>query len=412
MVVRPALSRAGSTKQKKRKPTSRLSFGIRAEDDNDDDATAAAPSGGIPYETATPRKKAEGGGLKKAIALKDLAMRSRAEDDDRPRYSREYLEELQSSTPNTPAPASRGDGEPAVEAEDSEMDLDVAELEGAMIVDSPSLSAQPATATAATTRILTEAEIREKKERRARLAHESDFISLNDEDDDEDDEGLTRKKKDDTRLVREDENILEGFDDFVEDGDVALGRKAEREARRRRREEMASMIRDAEGNSDEESDESDAERRAAFEAAQSRAGMDGLRLPAQRAQADSKPRVTPLPSMAECLQDLQGSLEAMRVELEGRSKKVAELRREREEIRSREKEVQRLVNEAGEKYRAAAAGAGASAGALEAGGDSPAAAVHMLSKETVGFAAERGLESFGTPTSKNHGLDDDGDVAV
>ncbi|SPO02498.1 uncharacterized protein DNG_05171 [Cephalotrichum gorgonifer] len=407
VVIRPSLSRAGSTKQKKRKSASRLSFGVRADDDDEDAATSSP--GRVPSELVTPKKKGDGGSLKKAVALKDLAMRSRAEDDDRPRYSKEYLEELQSSTPNTPHPSSPHS---TTEPEGDEMNLDISELDGAVIVETPSQAAQTATTTSSTPRILTATEIREKKERRARLAHESsDFIAFSDNDDDE---LVPSKKKDDTRLVREDENLLEGFDDFVEDESVALGRKAEREARRKKRQEMESLIREAEGNSEEESDESDAERRAAFEAAQSRAGMDGLRRPKQdTVESAPKPKITPLPTMAECLQGLQGSLEAMRVELESKSRKVAELRREREEIRTREAEVQRLVDEAGEKYRAAVAGAGAaSVGALEAGNSPAVQGLTAGGESAREFAAERGLESFGTPTAKTRDVDGDGDVVI
>src|SRR3546814_4005606 len=49
--------------------------------------------------------------------------------------------------------------------------------------------------------------------------------------------------------------------------------------------------------SEEESEESDAERRAAFEAAQSRAGMGGLRRPTQKpSDLMVKPKITPLRS--------------------------------------------------------------------------------------------------------------------
>lgn len=394
MVVRPAISRAAS--KKKRKPASRLSFGVRADDDED----AGAADEGAGPDLSTPKKKTGGSGLKKAISLKDLTMRSREEEDDRPRYSKEYLEELQSSTPNTPGPASHSD----VPSAEDEMNLDMSELDGAMIVDDPSQATAPTTTTTAP-RIFTATEIQEKKERRARLAHEtSDFISLSDDDEE------PSKKKDEPRLVREDENIYEGFDDFVEDDDVALGRKAEREARRRKREEIASLIKEAEGDSGDESDESDAERRVAFEASQSRAGMDGLQRPARKAEeAAPKPRITPSASMAEAVAALQHPMNEMRIQLEARSRKVAELRREREEIREREAEVQRLVDEAGEKYRAAVAGSGGDARALE-GGESPA--VQMLSKETVELAAERGLESFGTPAAKGRTVDDEGDLEV
>ena len=108
-----------------------------------------------------------------------------------------------------------------------------------------------------------------------------------------------------------------------------------------------------------------------------------------------KPRITPLPTMAECLKTLQETLAAKKAELEARSRKVAELRAEREEIRSRSAEVQRLVNEAGERYKATVAGAGGNVPALE-GSESPA--VRVPANDSAEFAAERGLESFGTPT--------------
>lgn len=386
MVVRPSISRAAS--KKKRKPASRLSFGVRADDDDDD--TGAADTAPV---FATPKKKSEGSSLKKAISLKDLTMRSR-EDDDRPRYNKEYLEELQSSTPNTPARADTS----APEAED-EMNLDASELEGAMIVEDPSSAPTQQQATSTSTRILTDAEIQEKKERRARLAHEEDFIALSDDDD----EGLFKKKKDGGRLERDDENMYEGFEDFVEDEGVALGRKAEREARKKKRAEIASLIREAEGNTDEESDESDAERRVAFEAAQSRAGMDGLKRPSaakDAGEAAPKPKIAPLPSMTACLRALQETLAARKGELEAKSRKVAELRSEREEIRKREAEVQRLVDEAGEKYKAAVAGAGALEGAPAAGAGGASPTVEGFAKDSAEFAAERGLESLGTPTVK------------
>ena len=388
VVVRGFLSRADSTKQKKRKSSSRLSFGVRAEEEGEDGVGGGART----PEAVTPKRKGDGG-LKKAIALRDLAMRSR-EEEDRPRYSKEYLQELQSSTPNTPKDTSRSSA-----TEDEDMHMDLSELEGAVVVDSAELIGRTAaTDESSATRILTDAEIREKKERRARLRQEAEaeFISLED-----DEEPFTmRKEKEATRLVREDENLYEGFEEFVDDGGVALGRKAEREARRRKRMEMASLIQEAEGNSEEESEESDAERRAAFEAAQSRAGMDGLRRPTQKpSDLIVKPKITPLPTMSECLANLQNSLQLMERELAAKSKEVADLKREKEEIGQREVEVQRLLDEAGEKYRAAVAGVGRVT-------DSPAR--QILPGEVLSeFAAERGLESFGTPTRKNGDMDKD-----
>ncbi|PKS08313.1 hypothetical protein jhhlp_005257 [Lomentospora prolificans] len=383
VVIRGSLSRANSTKQKKRKSASRLSFGIRADEDEDDH-----PSGVRTPEMLTPKRKGDVG-LKKAIALKDLAMRSRGEED-RPRYDKDYLQELQSSTLNTPKDTSRSSA-----TEDEDIHMDLSELEGAVIVNSAELMDSGTVDESSSARILTDAEIREKKERRARLRQEAaaDFISL------EDDDPFTSKKDEEsTRLVREDENLYEGFEEFVDDGGVALGRKAEREARRLKRSQIASLIQEAEGNSDEESDDSDAERRVAFEASQSRAGMDGLRRPTQNPAEVPKPKITPLPTMSECLTALQSSLQLMERELAAKSKQVTDLRMEKEEIRKREVEVQRLLDEAGEKYRTVVAGA-------EKATDSPARQI-LPAETTSEFAAERGLESFGTPVTKNGGTDE------
>jgi hypothetical protein len=385
VVVKPSLSRAGSTKQKKsRKSGSRLSFGGRADDDGEQD-TAQLPS--------TPKKR-EGSSLKKVIALKDLAMRQRGEDEDQPKYTKEYLEDLATSTPNTPQ-----DRLSVEMDEDADMSFDISELEGAVVVDTE------ATTGSGPTRILSEAEIRERKERRARLAQEEqeeEFISLDDED---------RKEKD-TRLVREDEDLGEGFDDFVEDGGIGLGKKAEREARKRRRQEMASLISQAEGNSEDESDESDAERRAAFEAAQTRAGMDGLKRPhvdPEQVHA-MKPKIAPLPAMAECLDEhLQAALRQMEQQLTAKNQMAADLRKEKEEIRQREVKLQSLLNEAGEKLQAAVGNDSLSNGVAAVGANTPVtgtpARLNVIPGEMNEFARERGLESFGTPSRQEDEAD-------
>ncbi|CAI4218494.1 unnamed protein product [Parascedosporium putredinis] len=331
VVVRGSLSRANSTKQKKRKSASRLSFGVRADDD-DDDGDQAETSGLRTPELLTPKRGGDVG-LKKAIALKDLAMRSRGRRSGR----------------DTP----RNSG-----TEDEDIHMDLSELEGAVVVDSAELEAYSGTGgnDTASSRILTDAEIRERR---------------------------NAKDEDSTRLVHEDENLYEGFDEFVDDGGVALGRKAEREARRQKRAEMASMIQEAEGNSDEESDDSDAERRVAFEASQSRAGMDGLRRPTQNPAEAAKPKITPLSTMSECLAALQASFRLAERDLAAKSKET-------------------LLNEAGEKYRAVA---GAPRVQIDGPTDSPARQI-LPAESATEFAAERGLESFGTPVAKNGATDE------
>ncbi|KAK0655400.1 nineteen complex-related protein 2-domain-containing protein [Cercophora newfieldiana] len=185
--MRPALSRSSSTKQKKRHATARLSFGP--------DDSAARDDASTPSEVITPKKTLgqralPNNALRKSASfpnLHNLPTRFGSEKD-RPRYSKEYLEELQSSTPNTPQKAVS-----SLDAEDVDdaMDLDPSELQGALIVQSsdldrrsPSSQALTNTSAAAVANVLTETEIRERKERRARLAHQSDFLSLDASDED------------------------------------------------------------------------------------------------------------------------------------------------------------------------------------------------------------------------------------
>jgi hypothetical protein len=97
VVVRPAISRSGSLKGKKKPKSSRLSFG-------GDDSTAGDDE---PTEVFTPKKlplgrALENSAIKRGLGTKGLPMRSIGDEDDRPKYSKEYLEELQSSTPHTP----------------------------------------------------------------------------------------------------------------------------------------------------------------------------------------------------------------------------------------------------------------------------------------------------------------------
>ncbi|KAM0441058.1 hypothetical protein ACHAPT_000363 [Fusarium lateritium] len=368
VVVRPAISRSGSLKQKKKpKKASRLSFG------GDDGVTGDEEAS----EVFTPKKgplgrALENSAIKRGLGTKGLPMRTLGDDDDRPRYSKEYLDELQSSTPNTPQNVS------TLPPDDSDMmDLDASELEGAVIVESSDFN-QPKP----TTTILSEVEIREKKERRARLAKEKDFLSV------EDDEDPFSKKKDDTRLIAEDEDLGEGFDNYVEDGGLSLGKRAEKERRKHDRQKMAELINAAEGHTSDSSSDSDAERRIAYEAAQTRAGMDGLKKPRKDPAQDVlqvPPKIAPLPSLTECLARLQTTLKGMEEEMKGKQARVEKLKREREEIVKREGEVQALLDDTGRKYQEAM-GQGKTA-------DVPANAPPELT-------GARGLETLGTPSRK------------
>lgn len=392
VVIRPSLSRSGSTKLKKHASKSRLSFGPGEE--------LADDAGGS--EVFTPKKSSLGQRVLENSALRSsvsqrLPARSPGEDEDRPRYSKEYLQELQSSTPNTPQNLS------SLRINDDEMDLDPSELEGAMVVEASELATLGGGATASVPHVLTEAEIQERKDRRARLALEQEVISFDDGEDDANGNYislLSRKKEPETRLVREDEDLGEGYDEFVEDGRLSLGKKAEREARKRRKQEMAELINTAEADEDEASDDSEAERRAAYEAAQTRAGMDGLhRADAgyDEAAGDGPvmiPKMKPLPDLADCLARMQNLVQGLQDEVTKKQQKIAAIEKEKEEIVCREKEVQDILDKTGQKYQSVMPGADAAKLATQ----SPLRPVPPgLASD---FPAERGLESLGTTPTR------------
>jgi hypothetical protein len=405
VVVRPSIGRSSSTRSKKKGPSSRLSFGQN--DTGEDDA----PEVSTPKRTLGQRAL-ENNAIKKAAPLQNLPTRALGGDDDRPRYSKEYLDELQSSTPNTPQNLSSLRITDEGVDEDDAMALDPSELEGATIVQSTSSLATTRSSQPAAT-ILSEAEIREKKERRARLARESDFISLDDGDSDGNSGGVVAvsfgkpKKSETSRLIAEDEDLGEGYDEFVDDGGLSLGRKAEREARRRHRREMEELIRTAEAPADDDgepdgTDASDAERHAAYEAAQRRAGMDGMRQRREEDEASGAtnvvPKMKPLPDLGDSLQRLKALVQGLEDEAARKRAKISELEKEKEEILAREKEVQDILNQAGAKYQSVM-GAAAPTDASKLASASPLTGIPpgLLGDLPV----ERGLESFGTtPTTR------------
>lgn len=388
---RPGVKRAGSTK---RKPAaSRLSFGP-GEIISGDAAEALEDDGVFVPKKAAPRRGIEPSSLR--LSLPAYQRGREGEEEERPSYSKDYLMELKTSTPSTPRELQHVDMD--------EEGLDESELEGAVVVESE--DAVMAQRDAERAYIPTEAEIAEKKQRRARLAQEQDFISLDDGGDRSQISQIsqlpTRKKE--TRLVRDDEEVMEGFEEFVDDGRIALGKKAERQAKKQQRKLMALAIQEAEGSSADDSDDSEAERIAQYEAAQTRAGMDGLHKPdaAAAAAALVPPKVTPIPSLSECLARLQSTLSGMETELTRRNWRMAELQREKAEIAAREAEVQRLLREAGERYSALRADPALPP--VDPGNPNAFAPGRGGLGETGG----RGLESFGNTPVGGAGVEDVG----
>ena len=78
----------------------------------------------------------------------------------------------------------------------------------------------------------------------------------------------TNTPNQESRLKQDDEDIMENFDEFTEaDGKTLLGRKAQAEAAKKRKQDMATQIAKAEGASDSDSNAGERECNEAFEAA-------------------------------------------------------------------------------------------------------------------------------------------------
>lgn len=371
----------------KKRSSLRISFGPGDSDANDGDESSDA---GV----FTPKKS----NLSRIALEKSAQLRARSPlvqgpsqpstDEDRPSYSKDHLAELRNSTPSKPK-----DLKLSAEEEEEQRELDIAAKFGS----AAPISLEPESA------IPTQAEILEKKARRRRLAQEQNAFD-EDEDrpwaSDDDDEFRTHKneislrpkeKWGETRLVRDDEDIAEGFDDFVEDGKIAMGRKAERETQRRRRAEMAELINDAErGSGDDGSDDSEEERNAAFAAAQARSGRYGQKGLDEEDGARTPPRITPLPDLGNILSSLQSDIDAKQQRQELIRRKLEELKEDKIRVVERKQYLQQQLQETAEKFEKLRQEEGLPAL------PSPAAGNRLI--------AERGLDSLGTtPTPMDTG---------
>jgi hypothetical protein len=320
-VLGPVVRRPPVLSKGKKKSAARISFA--------DSSAESSSQDGEPPSTKKP-------GLSR-IAIERNAARYAGVDAERPSYSRDDLLALQQSTPSTP--------------KDSEED----ELDKALNI-SAKFGPLAKLGDIGGSAIPTDAEIREKKERRARLAKEQEYISLHGADSDEERMELimrTKEKYPETRLVADDEDVAEGFDEFVEDPRIALGKKSARELGRRRRAEMAARIDEAEGaGSDAGSDDSEAARNAAYEAKQARAGTYAQD-PREREEAlrpRTPPRIAPIPDMAGVLEQLRAALAAMREAAEAKRRRLGELAAEKADVAEREAWIQTQLKETGERY--------------------------------------------------------------
>ncbi|KAL9061360.1 MAG: hypothetical protein Q9206_000601 [Seirophora lacunosa] len=371
-----SLSLSRSSSKIRKKKSSRISFGPGGTSMTEEEEDQSTPIF-TPRKSNLSRQAIEKNALRKSIGL-PLPSDSGPlrQTDDRPSYSAEHLSELKSSTPSTPKNL---DADLGNDTEESKaLDLAIKFGSDLSVYDN---SAIP-----------TDAEIQEKKERRARLAKEQEYINLHGSDGSDDDrnEISLRPRQDypESRLVREDEDIAEGFDEYVDDGGIALGRKAEREQRRKQKSEMENLIKDAEGGSSgDESEDSEVDRRQAYEAAQTRAGMDGLQKITDHEDPQrprTPPKITPLPTLNGCLEKLQANLTKLHYEKMQRLRKLEEVRKEKLDMAEREVEIQRMLREAGENYERLRGQIGGELAAATNG--------HMLENGTA--TSGRGLESL------------------
>ncbi|KAI9680994.1 MAG: hypothetical protein M1829_001074 [Trizodia sp. TS-e1964] len=347
---------SGNLAKPPKSSNSRLSFGPGKKESQD---------GVEDSEVFTPRKSnlsrqaIEKNALRKSLASADpLPIRAGAQED-RPSYSKESLNELKTLTPSAPKELSKWTGNELIEESDI-----LAKFGPTALVREASL-------------IPTEAEIKEKKERRARLGLEQ---AAQGDDMQNDVILLSRKSKAETRLVREDEDLGEGFDEFVEDGKISLGKKAEIELQKRRRVELNELINEAEGNSSDDSNSSEEERTAAYEVAQTRAGTGSYKNPYQQSGPRTPPIITPLPSLEGCLERLQAELVRLRQAEDADAAQLAELSREKAEIAGQEVEIQRLMTEKGREYERLKAAAG-----MTGDPDAPIPSIGL----------DRGLDNYG-----------------
>ncbi|MCJ1333192.1 hypothetical protein MMC10_009886 [Thelotrema lepadinum] len=402
VVKRPSL-------RAKQRPSSRVSFGPGAST-TEDSSEIFTPKKSNLSRQATERNAIRKSALAASLSSSSLPVRQQGED--RPSYSKEFLAELRDLTPTSLQDVDSTRPEPETQA------LDIASKFGSSLARYESRDRSSA--------IPTEAEIQEKKARRARLAKEAKYKPQKDsdassEEDDEDDFPNQRRDSDEdefrtqhdrinltdapakdkypeTRLDHSDEDLLEDYDAFVSDGRVNIGRKAAKEAAARQREAIAEAIRKAENPSleDEEngnsSTDSEKEAREEYEAAQTRRGIEGLALNNKNKERDriarprTPPKITPVSSVEGVVEKLRARIELLERGKREKLEVLEGIEKEKNDIQEREGEVQRLLNEAGERYEALMREAG----------------VNGVKEEKGGMDVQRELESL-----KEEGGDED-----
>lgn len=376
-----ALGGSSSRSKAKKRSSLRLSFGPGGTSaaDDDEETVVFTPKKSALSRKAIEKNASRKSGLSVGIGVEQLSSTPTVE---RPTYSKEYLEELRSSTPTAPV------------AEDEDLgDVDMIIADPTEPMEDNMLSKPDAPPMQGTV-IPDEGLVRIMKARRAEKAAKGkrgDYISL-DASDDDDGGGILLKsrKKKESRLQRADDGMFdeEELEEYVEDGRIVLGGKsAQREHDRKRRQGIREAINEAEGLHDDndigaDSDvsrdslaeewERDQIKKGAFLSNSSSSGITkDLEMLSKK-----PPQITPLPNLVDALRSLQETLGAMELRKAQTVRQMEALRQEKEEIAQREAMVQERLQRASEEYEKLR-------GSLEIGGAGP------------GGVVDRGLESFG-----------------
>ena len=330
----------------------------------------------------------------------NLPSREQDNDDDRPSYSAASLQELKDSTPTTPRDISTDADTSEVETASNDVQaLDLTSKFGNSLSRYQQSSAIPSAT-----------EIAEKKAPLAKDRAADEYISLNPSDpefDDNEDDNVMRDENDrlvlkpkdkysnsGTRLVRDDEDILEDFDDFTEaDGKILVGRKAEAEAAQRRKQEMAAQIADAEAGSESESNASERERNEAFEAAQTKHGTYGshaMNDPYTDVRPRTPPKISPLLTLEGVIERLRKQVSDMQTSRMQKLQEMEALQREKIRLGEEEIRIQKALRETADKFARLRAEKDISAQPVREG---TPALLDVPSAAALGFAGDSGAST-------------------
>ncbi|KAF8887184.1 nineteen complex-related protein 2-domain-containing protein [Infundibulicybe gibba] len=319
-------------KVKKSKPKSRLSFGVEDDEGGDGEVFQIKKSN-------LSRKLALG---KHPANLPDSLHQASITPNRGPTYNEAYLNELKASTPTSRPPTATTD------PYSTDMSVDVDDV-SMSVVEQSELPADVGVEAASL--IPSESSIKVAKERRERLRKTvvsggEDYISLS----------VTRRADDDqgphpdSRLVREEDELGEGDDEFAEYTNaqerIALGKKSRKAEASKRRDAMKEMIADAEEQDDETVE---------WEQEQLRRG--GHRTPERSPAPKPKevykptpiPQATPIPTLSLATDRLSQQLTKLTISHANNTSALSSLAQERGQVEDREKEMREMVGRAEEK---------------------------------------------------------------